>query len=247
MNEIKRVFIRGDTHGNYDWLREWCNDNNTTRDDILIILGDNSLRFEGALTARERARKSFVCSMPITIFCVRGNHDRPFTNQWQLDCELIPNPMLNSFNPPMWHDKEYPNLWYFMDYGVYYIKNRSFLIIGGAYSVDKFYRLAMHWTWYPEEQLTRDEWLDLLDLVHDRKFNYVLTHTCPYEWRPTDLFLKNIDQSQVDSSTEEWLSDVNKYINWEHWYWGHFHADRDYGDGRRMFYNDIVEICKGEK
>lgn len=48
-----RIFIRGDTHGNYDWLREWCDKNNTTTDDILIILGDSALRFEGALTARE--------------------------------------------------------------------------------------------------------------------------------------------------------------------------------------------------
>ena len=42
---INRIFVRGDTHGNYDWLKEWCYDNNTTTNDILIILGDNGLRF----------------------------------------------------------------------------------------------------------------------------------------------------------------------------------------------------------
>ena len=241
-SNINRVFIRGDTHGDYDWLREWCNDNNTTRDDILIILGDSGIRFEGALTARECARKSFIRSMPITIFCVRGNHDRPFVNQWQLDCELVNCPFLDDKNPPMWHDIEYSNIWYFMDYGVYYIKNKSFLIVGGAYSVDKDWRIFNHWTWYPEEQLTVDEWLDLFDLTYDRGFNYVLTHTCPYDWRPTDLFMKSVDQSKIDSTTEEQLQYLSSIISWEHWYWGHFHGDRDYGDGRRMFYNDIIQI-----
>ena len=240
--DIKRVFVRGDTHGDYDWLADWCIENFTTIRDVLIILGDSALRFESALKAREIARKTSVSAKPITIFAVRGNHDRPFTNQWQLDCNLMKCPLLDDRNPPMWHDKEFPNIWYFMDYGVYYIKEKKFLIVGGAYSVDWEYRQFHHWTWYPEEQLTTDEWFDLFDLVYNDTFDYVLTHTCPYDWRPTDLFMKFIDQSKVDSTTEEQLQYLTKIITWHHWYWGHFHADRDYGDGRRMFYNDIVQI-----
>lgn len=239
---INRVFCTGDTHGDFDWLRNWCINNQTTTNDILILLGDSALRFEGAHKAREQMRKSAVSKMPITIFVVRGNHDRPFCNGWEADCRLEHHPDLGDMSAPMWHDPEYPNIWYFADYGRYFIKNKVFLVVGGAYSVDKEYRQLMHWTWYPEEQLTNDEWLDLFDLVYDYGFDYILTHTCPYEWRPTDLFMKNIDQSKVDTTTEEQLSYLEKIITWKYWLWGHYHADRDYGDGRKMFYHDIDQI-----
>ena len=84
--------------------------------------------------------------------------------------------------------------------------------------------------------------IHLFDLVYDDTFDYVLTHTCPYNWRPTDLFMKSVDQSKVDNTTEKQLQYLASIIAWHNWYWGHFHGDRDYGDGRRMFYNDIVEI-----
>ena len=54
--------------------------------------------------------------------------------------------------------------------------------------------------------------------------------------------MKSVDQSKVDSTTEKQLQCLASIIAWRNWYWGHFHGDRDYGDGRRMFYNDIKEI-----
>ena len=47
MITVNRVFITGDRHGNFEWLMDWCRENETTTNDILILLGDHALRFEG--------------------------------------------------------------------------------------------------------------------------------------------------------------------------------------------------------
>ena len=120
---------------------------------------------------------------------------------------------------------------YAMDYpSLYNFNGYSALVIPGAYSVDKWYRLAHNWPWFEDELLTEDEMrkgYDLLDLEYH--FDFVLSHTCPLMWEPTDLFIQGLDQSSVDKSMERYLQDIDRKIgsyNW--WLWGHYHAFRIY-------------------
>lgn len=54
--------------------------------------------------------------------------------------------------------------------------------------------------------------------------------TCPTVWQPVDLFMKNLDQSKVNTTMEEYLDDVLHYIGgYDYWYFGHYHVNRDYG------------------
>lgn len=241
MATVNRVFITGDRHGDFDWLPDWCRENQTTTDDILILLGDHALRFEGANRPREVNRKKLVAAQPITIFALRGNHDRPYYKEdgtvWE-DIELTECPLLDNrdygglllFEDKMWHDKTFYNIWYFQDGKEYFIKNKNFFTYGGAYSVDKEWRQLMHWTWYPNEIVSSGEHAAALDTIDHHHFNYVLTHTCPTDWQPVDLFMRGLDQSKVDTRMEEYLDDVLRYIGgYEHWYFGHYHANRDYG------------------
>lgn len=252
---INRLFIRADTHGDFNWLPDWCKENHTTTDDVLILLGDHALRFEGMNKPRELHRKGLVAALPITIFALRGNHDRPYYKEdgtiWE-DIKLTVCPMLDQrftegikfYEDEMWHDEKYPNIWYFQDGREYCIKGKTFFTYGGAYSVDKEYRQLFHWTWYANEIVPHSDHCAALDIVDHRYFNYVLTHTCPYEWRPVDLFLKGIDQSKVDNTMEEYLTEILRYIGgYDHWYFGHFHADREYEEEKAtMLFGDIIEI-----
>lgn len=248
MDKTIRIFVRGDTHGDTDWVPDFCKFNETTKNDVMIILGDSAFRFEGADYSREISRKSATNNYNITFFVLRGNHDRPYDEGG--DVTLMQCPLLESSNPPMWHDPNYPNLWYFQDGEVYNIQGHTFLTIGGAYSVDKGYRKSRGWTWYENEQIPYKQQLEILDCIHDKYFDYVLTHTCPFPWRPVDLFLPFVNQSTVDTSTEEWLEDVLNYIGYKHWYFGHYHADRilgrnslyDWHGEARMFFEDIIEL-----
>ena len=101
------------------------------------------------------------------------------------------------------------------------------------------------------ERTIKEEMDDILDKIGHQSFDYVFTHTCPEDWQPTDLFLSGINQSKVSKRMEQFLTTVSGIIDFKHWYFGHFHDDReniDYnpthsGQGNvSMLFNKIVRI-----
>ena len=124
------------------------------------------------------------------------------------------------------------------------------LSLPGAYSVDKYYRLARHLTWYKDEQLDEKEMELGRNLCrNEAPFDLVLSHTCPYPYEPTDLFLAGLDQSTVDSTMERYLGEIEFNLDYKRWAFGHFHADRLYpwADGRQMlmlFNENVVNLDK---
>lgn len=251
---FNRVFVTGDTHGDFDWLGEWCHNNNTTREDALIILGDAGILFRGHRNEREKALKKYLSQQTITILCVRGNHEQRPTNYPTMRyVEIGTDPVIPD---RLYYEDECPNVMYFTDGGVYHINGESFLVIGGAYSVDKEYRLMRGWSWFYDEELTQEEFCNIADKVDHHKYNYVLTHTCPYDWMPTDLFLRGIDQSKISNHTENWLTTISEIVDYDMWLFGHFHVTR-FGmgtDGKGVMLgtdvfelNDIVNMNKWEE
>ena len=79
------------------------------------------------------------------------------------------------------------------------------LVLPGAYSVDKYVRLANNWSWFPQEQCNEEEMAAGIALAQSDSYDLVLSHTCPIIYEPTDLFLSVVDQSTVDKTTERWL------------------------------------------
>lgn len=234
---MNRLFIKGDTHGNFDFLEYFCEAYHTKITDTLVILGDAGFNFYKG--SKAHTLKRWVSKFPITITCVRGNHeDRPQNR----GIPLIENQTVNQVTGAFYHEEAYPNIYYFVDGDEYTYKDKNFLVIGGAYSVDKWYRLQNHYTWFEDEQLNDAERRVILDNIEKHHYHWVFTHTCPTEWMPTDLFLKGIDQSMVDNTTERWLSEVERAIAYDHWYFGHFHGERDFTEYMTMLYIDVREI-----
>ncbi len=42
----------------------------------------------------------------------------------------------------------------------------------------------------------------------------------------TEMFLPMVDQSSVDDSTERWLDEIEKKIQYKAWYCGHWHTEK---------------------
>lgn len=74
-----------------------------------------------------------------------------------------------------------------------------------------------------------------------KKVDIVLTHTCPYKYIPREMFLPNIDQTTVDNSTEVFLDEIEEKLNYQKWYCGHYHTDKNI-DSIRFMFKDIVEF-----
>ena len=66
------IWLTGDTHGHFDRVEAFCREQQTTTDDILIILGDSGFNFGGE---RDRFLKTRASQFPITIFSLHGNRE----------------------------------------------------------------------------------------------------------------------------------------------------------------------------
>lgn len=230
-------YITGDRHGNLDDIYVFCHQHDTTTDDVLIILGDVGFNYYGENSKRDKYLKKYVSELPITLFCVRGNH------------EFRPTALQKGYIAT-WHggrvikEDEYPNIIYALDGAEYDINNKRCLVIGGAYSVDKYYRLSRGWHWFEDEQLNNVEKSNILSRLnrqHNKKYDCVLTHTCPERYIPREWFLSMIDQSTVDNSTEQFLDEVANTITYNKWYCGHYHGEKRI-DNIEFLYETIKEL-----
>lgn len=235
---IKNWICTGDVHGGMATISRVSNIQRNMPDckpeeTAIIILGDAGLNFY--LNGTDKKYKKMLNNMGYYIYCVRGNHEeRPENIPGMV---LLADDNVESF---VWFQEEYPNIRYFVDGNEYNIGGHSALVIGGAYSVDKWYRLARagyaaaeaetanpkKCGWFKDELLTQEEMEAIGKKVLGKHYDFVLSHTCPMAWEPTDLFLNGIDQSQVDKSMEIWMDTLKNCIDWRIWLFGHFHADR---------------------
>lgn len=83
---------------------------------------------------RDVQRKKLLASLPITLFCIHGNHEaRP-------ECTSL-------YQTKSWHgetvfiEDAYSNILFAKDGEVSDFDGTKAIVIGGAYSVDKFYRI----------------------------------------------------------------------------------------------------------
>ena len=273
---IPNTYVMGDLHGDFRPVREFYSRNKARlngKKNVLILLGDAGLNY--FFNHRDKEFKEKLGNYPFTYFIVRGNHEeRPSIcaknnpDAWTLE---------KFFDGLVWVEKEYPYIKYAMDFvDMYYIpcgiayyspknpvdddieipKYYKTLVIPGAYSVDKYRRLQMGWSWFENEQLNDEEMQNGLNLLNDYNFqcDLVLSHTCPIIYEPTDLFLSTVDQSMVDKTIERYLGEIEYKLDYKAWCWAHYHKFRDYprtdGRFRVMLFNDYAinlrEYMNGE-
>jgi len=210
------VYLTGDIHGRPDNLLRLA-ENRIEETDTLILLGDVGANYYG--NRRDRLIKYELSSIKGIVLCIHGNHEmRPHT---------IPSYKEKEWNGGIvWYEEEFPNLLFAKDGEVYEIENRRYLALGGAYSVDKFYRLEKGYGWWSNEQPSEETKSSVNEKLASLEVDIVLSHTCPYRYIPTEMFLPFIDQSTVDQSTEEWLGEIESRIDYKAWFCGHWHIDK---------------------
>ncbi len=227
---MKNFFITGDCHGRVaerlEIIKNSMGDNFQENRYGVIILGDVGFNYWGGNS--DKNKKAKCNNYGFFIYCLRGNHEkRPSDIEGMLVCY---DAFVHGY---VYMEEDFPNIRYFIDGGEYLIDGYTVLTIGGAYSVDKWYRLIQasgrkdgFSGWFENEQLNENERDHILRHSSGKYYDFIFTHTCPISNMPTDLFLSCVDQSTVDNSMEEWLDEVKKNVNWFIWCFGHHHADR---------------------
>lgn len=127
------VYYTGDIHGNPMRLEVFCQRWNLSDSDILVLLGDVGANYYMGKQDDETKRR--LDDLGPIIFCIHGNHEiRP---------HHIPTYKSKQWNGgTVFYEEKYPNLLFAQDGEIYSMDGLEHLVIGGAYSVDKYYRIA---------------------------------------------------------------------------------------------------------
>lgn len=102
-------------------------------------------------------------------------------------------------------------------------EDKKCLFIGGADSIDKL-RRTKHLSWWPDESITDED----IDFISVDKYNYIFTHCAPRSILNENLAIltdNNFDQSEIDHNSEDKLEIIKNKIEFEQWWFGHYHKN----------------------
>jgi len=233
------IYITGDTHREFKRVVDFCLHQKTSEQDILVILGDTGINYVGENYYKYAGRlcdedlKKALNHLPITLFCLHGNHE-----QRPESLEIYEEREWNGGK--VYFEPEFPNLVFAKDGEIYELSGKRCLAIGGAYSVDKEYRLEKDMEWWEDEQPSKET----KKLVEKRlkaakwQIDVVFSHTCPYKY-VAQIF--PFAYTKVDISTEKWLDKIEDKLEFSNWYCGHMHVEKEIGKMRFM-YEDFAEF-----
>jgi len=231
-----KYFITGDKHRNFDYVKDFCRDMNTRKKDVLIILGDAGFNYYEDV--RDDKLKKEISDLNITLFCLHGNKENRPQN--------VGTYGIRSFcGGKVYYEPKYPNIYFAIDGEIYNFEGKKYMVVGGAHSVDKMRCLEEDKPFWEDEmpddaiKIRVEEKLAL----EDNKIYGMMTHTCPIDYLPTEMFMstrqkaaikrkprkaksKKVFKPDIDRSTEEWLGKLEKELDYEVWYCGHYHIDK---------------------
>ena len=230
-------YLTGDTHRKFSRIKEFLKyDFFHTIDDVIIILGDVGINYYGDYgKPNDYELKEELSKLKVTLFCIYGNHEKRPEN-------------INSYKEKEWRggvvywEPEFPNLIFAKDGEIYDFDGNRCIVIGGAHSIDKEYRIKDVDWWADEqpsdkikarveERLAKENW----------KVDVVLSHTCPYKFMPNHALMPDDWGFDFDNSTEHWLDTIKNRLTYNKWYCGHFHTNHTNGKMTFISY-DFIEL-----
>lgn len=229
------LYVTGDTHASFYPLYDRLDALPRTDCQGCIILGDVGFNYHGG--DEDRWNKQLMNSLGIPLFCIQGNHEqRPApTGLYEQQTR---------FGGQVWVEPAFPNLIFARDGEIHDLDGRSALVIGGAYSVDKYYRLMHGYPWWADEQpdqATRQR-VEAALAARDWQVDLILSHTCPARYIPQEALLPGLDQSRVDRSTELWLDTIESRTRYGRWYCGHWHINKAV-DRMQFLFHDLIPLA----
>lgn len=198
-----------------------------TKEDYVIVLGDFGLLWSGYQDSEEKYLTKWYNEKPWTTIFLGGNHE----NYDRLEAlEEV----------PMFGDvvgKVSDSIFFLKTGHIYTIQKRTFLVIGGAQSVDRG-RRTPGISWWPQELISFEQQEEIFSVIEKRSdFDFVLTHTCP-----TEIFEKMRERYKSSDPTMKILQEVLERITFKEWFFGHFHFDGRIDDKFSCLFNTVIEI-----
>lgn len=225
---MARLFVTGDIHQGIDIgklnSRRFPVGNDLTKEDIVVILGDAGLVWDGG--GSDKHWQKWLAEKPWTTICVLGNHE---------NYDMIEQMPVTEFNGVPAR-QVYGSVWYAMTGEVYNLCGKKCLFMNGAESHDQEFRTEGV-SWWRQESITQDDVSHALITLalHNDCVDYLFSHTGGVE------VVNNLGFKIMPS--DRWLDVVINTIDpkcgFQH-YCGHYHVDRTINENTKVLYNDII-------
>lgn len=206
--------------------KNWPLARELTRDDIVIVCGDAGFMWDDS--NETRYWDDWMENRPFTTVTCFGNHE---------NYDKIRSLPREEWNGAIVR-KVRPHVMYVENGEIFTLNGRTFFVMGGATSVDKVYR-AEGKSWWAAEIPSREEMEHAAENLekHNMRVNHIITHTAP-NW-----ILDKFGYGH-DSLTNFLTNYVERFVEFDDWWFGHFHDNRNFGRdyNYHMLYHDIEEI-----
>jgi predicted phosphodiesterase len=235
MHQFNRLLITGDTHGEQNRMLFLVN--KLEEGDVLFVAGDFGYSF--LLDYYEKAflndMEKYLEERNCYIVYVDGNHEN--------------HKALNELPVSEWCGAKVHKLRkrviHVLRGEILTLKNKSVFCFGGAFSIDRAFRRLNYSYW--KEELPTD--IDYANGNHnlekqDYKVDYIITHTCP---AASVYSLNGRHSAPEEMPLQNYLEWVRETVDYSHWWFGHWHQDKDLWKHQTAIYFDLINMETGER
>lgn len=222
------TFLKGDIHGNLFEIIDFINRFNLGKNDNIIILGDCGIAWrKDKKDLAQNIKLWNECGNGVKLYFIDGNHE----NFNILNSLPIENNM----------GKIADNIYHLRRGQVYEFENKKILVCGGADSIDKYRRIE-NFTWWKEEAISQET----IDDIPAGHYDYVLTHCCPRSvFEKNKIYLSTLqflDENKINHSSEDVLEQLKSKITFDHWFFAHYHINRNLDEKFTCLFEDFREV-----
>lgn len=206
-----KIAIIGDCHGDpyYKNIRRA----NKVKPDYIIVCGDFGYIWTDTIETKKVLAYMSKSFKPVILF-VDGNHE----NFDMLD--RIEN--VDMFGSKV--GKVTDKIFHLKRGHIYNIGGKRFFVFGGAYSIDRRYRIKGQ-SWWEQELPTEEQKQFAIKNINKAKcVDYVITHTVPTR------YVYELGFNIVHDETSDFLTFIDLNLEYEKWFFGHFHMDTTLGN-----------------
>lgn len=226
------IYITGDVHCPYDVkklnTKNFPQQKNMSENDFLIVCGDMGLVWsysEGKDYKSDLYWQKWFSNKKCTTLFVDGNHE---------NFSMLKSYPIVDFYGGKAH-KICEKVYHLMRGEVYNLQGKTFFCMGGASSHDKELRVE-DISWWKEELPNMDEIANArrnLEKVNN-EVDFIVSHCC------SSRLQNKIDMGYETDILTDFFNEVEGFVLFKHWYFGHYHIDKDFGDRFSCLYDKIV-------
>ena len=249
------VYITGDCHADFHRFStdRFPEQKEMTRDDIVIVCGDFGLWND---SEEERYWLKWLSDKPFTTVFVDGNHEN-FDRLYGKEFPVV------DFHGGKAHQIR-EHIFHLMRGYVFEFEGKKFFAFGGASSHDiqdgildaddfdsphDFYQAIKQWyaqgklfrinhvSWWKQELPSKEELaFGLQTLIrNDNKVDFIISHCCPQE-------IASLCGFREPDILTSWFNMVAYTVQFDKWFFGHYHDERQIMGKFIMLYEKIERI-----